>query len=237
MKQQLSRKATFARRVVQNGQRGDLEKMIRRKLWSTGRALGLGRDLTVPFEAPEAKIPINVRLIEPDDVRMLLDADEPGISEEERWDRLIRVHLLDAGFSTCYVAATEDGRATYIQWLISSDENDLLESTFRGGFPRLEPNQVLMEGAYTVGDFRGQRIMPAAMAQIADRAAELGAIDALTFVDDDNVPSLKGCKRAGFWPVMERVMAHRLGRRTVTFSQLPSGTPYPFDAPSVGAAD
>jgi hypothetical protein len=45
------------------------------------------------------------------------------------------------------------------------------------------------------------------MALIAERAAELGARHVLTFVDEGNVASLKGCQRAGFHPHM---LHHRL---------------------------
>jgi RimJ/RimL family protein N-acetyltransferase len=43
-------------------------------------------------------------------------------------------------------------------------------------------------------------IMSAAMALIAERATEVGARHVLTFVDQHNIASLKGCQRAGFHP-------------------------------------
>jgi RimJ/RimL family protein N-acetyltransferase len=233
MKAPLSRKTDLARRIIQTGQYGEFTHILRRKLWSTERSWGLSRDLTAPFAAPDAKTSVIVRLIEPDDVRALLNVGEEGLTREDRWDRVVRLHLLDAGFSRCYVAATADDRACYIQWLIAPEENALLQSTFDGHFPRLQENEVLLEGAYTVAEFRGQGIMPAAMARIAERGAELGTNRAITFVGDDNIPSLKGCKRAGFYPSLERLVTHRLGRRSTVFSPLPAGTPYSFDRDQV----
>jgi RimJ/RimL family protein N-acetyltransferase len=69
-------------------------------------------------------------------------------------------------------------------------------------FPALGHDEALLEGAYTPPQHRGLGIMSAAMAMIAERADELGARHVLTFVGEDNIPSLKGCRRAGFHPHM-----------------------------------
>ena len=68
------------------------------------------------------------------------------------------------------------------------------------GFPNLEPDEALLENAFTPVAYRGHGIMSAAMALIAERAADIGARNVLTFVGDDNIGSLKGCQRAGFHP-------------------------------------
>jgi hypothetical protein len=48
-------------------------------------------------------------------------------------------------------------------------------------------------------------------------------------VCDENIPSLKGCKRAGFVPYKLRRVKNCFLRRTITFTLLPEGTSYPFD--------
>src|SRR2546422_11047011 len=68
--------------------------------------------------------------------------------------------------------------------------------------------------------FRSQGIMSSAMAQIAERAREFGARWVVTFVDEVNVASLKGCERAGFAPYVRRTERYRLFRRMVTFVPL-----------------
>lgn len=229
MVQQVVRKLSLAQGFFQQGDIGEIGQILRAKVWSTERALGLSRDLAEPFQAPNALIPIAVQPIRPEDVRTLLDVSEAGISVAERRDRTKRMHLLDAGFSSCFVATTEDDQACFIQWLISPDENIRLQRSFNGLFPRLAADEMLFEGAYTPVAFRGQRIMPAAMALIADQAVELGAARLLTFVGEDNVSSLKGCKRAGFSPFLRREAIHRLGYRRMVFSSLPAGTRYAFD--------
>lgn len=46
--------------------------------------------------------------------------------------------------------------------------------------------------------------MPHAMAKIAEKGKDLGARRVVTFVAHDNLPALKGCKRAGFSPYLVR---------------------------------
>lgn len=52
--------------------------------------------------------------------------------------------------------------------------------------------------------------MPAAMAQIAEKGAAVGARYVCTFVGDDNIASLKGCEKAGFSPYLTRTITTRL---------------------------
>src|SRR5664279_1795856 len=69
-----------------------------------------------------------------------------------------------------------------------------------------------------------------AMARIAERGRALGVRHVMTFVEEDNIPSLKGCKKSGFVPYMIRRERWFLFCRTLTFARLPEGTPYAFDA-------
>jgi len=95
------------------------------------------------------------------------------------------------------------------------------------GFPQLQPHQALLENAYTPPAYRGYGIMSAAMALIAERAADFDASEVLTFVAIDNIASLKGCQRAGFNPIM----LHQCNRmllgvvRNDTFALLADGDP------------
>ena len=57
------------------------------------------------------------------------------------------------------------------------------------GFPNLEPDEALLENAFTPVAYRGHGIMSAAMALIAERAADIGARNVLTFVGTDNIAS------------------------------------------------
>jgi hypothetical protein len=189
---------------------------VGQRLKSEQTAYGLRRDLQAPLTTPEALIPITVRPIRDEDVPAVLESAQ-SMSLEEKWDRDQRLRLLEAGAGTCFVAVTADDVPCYTQWLFSSKDNDFLRSHFNGTFPTLDADTALLEGAYTPTAFRGQRIMSAAMAMIAEQARSVDARYVITFVGTDNVASLKGCFRAGFEIHLERVVRWRRLRPSVTF--------------------
>ena len=214
--------------AIRSGDFSALFYVLWRRLWFESWHYGLARDLDVPFSAPQAAIPLEIRVVRETDMPKLLSP-----SESEGPDReLVRMHRLDfarAGIGTCYVAATEGDEPSYMQWLMLSAENDAVARYFKGIFPTLAADEALLEYAYTRRDFRGKGVMPAAMARIAEKAKDHGARRVITFVGRENIAALKGCQRAGFVPYCMRVDRWRLLRRRVTFSVLAPGTPYPYD--------
>ena len=204
-------------------------RAVPRRLYSTGTpSVVLRRDLERPLEPPQAKIPITVRPAEA--------ADGPAISalvaELSGYDRSNRERFLRLGIGTCYVAVTEQGDICYAQWLIGPEDNALLEQ--HTTLPRPKPGEALLENAFTPAAFRGQGIMSAAMAEIAARGSTLGARWVLTVVSERNVPSLKGCLRAGFEPYMLKLDRWRLFRRDIRYTWLPAG--YQLDLAGAAAA-
>jgi GNAT superfamily N-acetyltransferase len=195
-------------------------------LYSDSASVGLRRDLRVPHAAPTAKVPIQVRPLTSDDQLAWLDVGETGLSDDQVYARLGQARLLRSGLRTCHVAVGADGTPCYMQWLILSNQNDQLRAFFGNLYPRLAPDEALLEGAYTPEDYRGQGIMAAAMAQIAERADQFGARWVVTFVDERNAASLKGCARAGFVPYVRRDERFRLFRRRVSFTPVvPEASP------------
>jgi hypothetical protein len=165
------------------------------------------------------------------DICVLLDLERPGLTSSERRELIERILLHKEGVRTCYVAVDKrNGAPCYMQWLIGSDENLSLKRIFRGGFPWLKPNEVLAEDAFTAESYRGLGIMSCAMAKIAEREATTNVRYVIGFVHNQNVASLKSCQRAGFVPYMIRKEKNFFFRRSITFLDLPLGTPYPFDA-------
>lgn len=206
--------------LLKSGEWEDLFQAGREHLRSESKAFGLRRDITVPFPAPDAMLPITVRPIRESDVETLLEAGADEMSGEAQRERLIRLRMIEAKLPTCYVAVTEDDEPTYMQWLIGPEDNDKIQEIFGDRFPRLQPDEMLLEGAFTLEKWRGKKIMAAAMARVAERAADHGARWVITFVGADNIPSLKGCKRAGFEPYVERTGTWRLFRYRSEFAPL-----------------
>jgi hypothetical protein len=130
--------------------------------------------------------------------------------------RLAQQRLLQSDLRTCYVAIGPDGKLCFMQWLIHSTDNDRLRAVFGNLYPTLAPDEALLEGAFTPDTSRGLG------AQIAERAAGVGARWVITFVDEGNVASVKGCARAGFSAYVKRHERFRLFRRYISFDPLQS---------------
>ncbi len=209
-----------ASRLLLDGRYIILFGELKRQYYSETVAFGLQRDLSKDFDPPVAKINFTIRPLEQGDIAGLLDmhitdpVEKRAISDQQG--------IINAGIPGCYVAVTEDNKPCYMQWLISSEHNDLVSSHFRGLFPELTQPEVLLEGAYTPPAFRGLGIMPAAMAQIARMASGTHSHLVNTFVDINNIASLKGCRRAGFEPYILRRDRWYLFHRVVTFHPLPA---------------
>lgn len=214
----------FYRSVV-NGLRhltdGELEFFLqefKKRLWSTSISIGLRRDLWDKFQAPEARIHLSLRPFEDDDFEYFCDngnlsGDYLKIIQDRR-------NFIDADIPTCYVAVCDENKPCYMQWLISPGENEKLQQ-ITSEFPALNNDEALLEGALVRKSCRGMRIMPAAMARIAEKALDFGARWVITFVDIENIPSLKGCRRSGFSPYILRKDRWILFRRFITYEKIP----------------
>ena len=203
-------------RLVMAGNAAKAWWAVTYRMYSDSTSLGMRRDLAVPFTGPSAKIPITVRRLAADDDLSALDP-APGLSADERLWRMAQLRLLRSGIGICYVGVAPDGQPCYMQWVMPSSENARLKAFFGNLYPRLGPEEALLEGAYTPDAYRGKGIMGAAMTQVAERAADVGARWVITFVDEQNQGSVKGCIRAGFVPYLRRRERFRLFYRRVTF--------------------
>jgi RimJ/RimL family protein N-acetyltransferase len=167
---------------------------------------GLRRDLRVALEKPSAKIPILVRPLENRDLPSLFFDNIAEKDNAERLEVAWRRAFIDKGAPGGFVAIDRRSETPcYVQWLLSSRDNNFIQML--GGFPPLEADEALLENAYTPPAYRGLGIMSSAMALIAERAEEFAARYVLTFVDEQNIASLKGCQRAGFHP---HIVHHRV---------------------------
>lgn len=181
---------------------GRLTARVHGRFHESMTAYGLRRDLTVPFPAPAAKIPITVREAVDADADILF-ADDARLSEGERMELVWRRAHFAKRLPTCFVAIDErNSQPCYVQWLMTAANNADIQRL--GPFPWLAADEGLLENAYTPPAHRGLGIMSSAMAQIAERGTKLGLRYVMTFVGDDNIASLKGCEKSGFQPHLER---------------------------------
>ncbi len=208
--------------VLRHGEFGEIARELRRRFWSTEVSFCLRRDLTLPFEVPQARVPFGVRELQLADHAEILN------------ERPRRLPMLRGGVPTCYVAESESGEICYMQWLIGPSSNDAIRRIFGGRVPPLEPDEALLEFAYTFVAWRGKKVMPRAMALIAEQAGNIGCRHVMTFVREENIPALKGCQRAGFQMHCRQTVTWRFFCRTaVETADLPAGTCFPFETASL----
>jgi GNAT superfamily N-acetyltransferase len=207
--------------LLRRGAGGEVWKEIRTRVSSSVEYAVLCRDLSVPFSAGAARIPLRLRRLRPGDEQALLDLGgiggdaHPRIVGSDLRARLSRRRLLARGIGTPYVAVTADDRPVYLQWLFLSPDNDALAAYSHGFFPPLRADEAIVEGIFTIEEARGQGVMSWALAELARLAAGQGVRRILMFVATDNIPSLRGCHRAGFVLYGRQYERWRLFRRSV----------------------
>jgi len=218
-------KLTTLLTLLMEGQYSVVAAEARKWVWSDTEAYGLARDMTHSFAAPDALLPLTVRPFEPRDEDRLFGPaalEAFGPEDEARYLLKNRHAFLHEAIPTCYVAVTQEDEPCYMQWLIGPESNQRLREYFGGVFPALAPHERLLEYAFTSQAFQGKRVMAAAMARVAEQALNSRATRVITFVDTDNIPALKGCKRAGFEPYVRRITSWRFMKRSIRFEPLES---------------
>ncbi len=184
-------------------------------LWGAKRFLGLRADLAELPQVKPAKVAV---AMEPRDVRSFRGFDEElrQTSGTDHAQVLFRTWLAAAGVQELYAAVDDAGAPVYVQWLVRHRDQHLLRDEAPNRHPELRPDEVLLEGAYTFVAFRRMGVMADGMSQLLHTAAAEGARTAFTYVEPDNIGSMRGCASAGFVLDHVRVNSRRLGRTVST---------------------
>lgn len=196
-----------------------IAQAVARRLHSEAIFLGLRCDLTaLPPHVPAA-LELTVSTPEVETFTAFDQAaDDP--QPRELGELRLRQRLCEGGVRTLY-AATSPGRGTvYTQWCIAPGDQHLIDAVLPDHFVRLQPGEVLLEGAYTFPQARRAGVMGDVMWQLLDTARASGASSAYTYVEAHNAASLRGCAAVGFQPHHERHERWRLGRWHATFAPL-----------------
>jgi hypothetical protein len=207
-----------APRHVRRAGYGTTIGVLTEQVWWTKTFLGLRADLTKLPRVRRARVPLTM---EPTSTS-LFHGFEHEIEHARGMDYvelLLRRGLCDDGVQELYVAF-HDGRPAYAQWLTRPDDQERLHEHSPGRYDVLEPNEVLLEGAFTFSAFRRMGAMGHGMSQLLHIAADEGFTSAITYVAIDNAPSLRGCANVGFDLDHVRVSVRRFGRRR-SYPKLP----------------
>src|SRR5690606_12808226 len=96
-----------------------------------------------------------------------------------------------------------------------------LKKVWGDTFPKLKPDEFLVENVYTVPKFRGAGIFPAVLHEIAEKSKALGAKYLISFGETNNVNMSRSFAYAGFFPYVLRTKKNFLFNRTIFFEDIP----------------
>jgi RimJ/RimL family protein N-acetyltransferase len=170
-----------------------LQRIYRRETF-----IGLAKYLDQPDNEVKCKIDYVLGKASERDIeelsQSLLNEDK-----KEIFDLIQRVWFYDCGFHNCYIARTSpENEMCYMQWTLTQQDENSRSKEFISSFPRLENQEMQLEHAYTFKRFRGNKIMPAVMNRLFQIAREKRLKRVITYVEDYNIASLKGCDSVGF---------------------------------------
>lgn len=199
-------KLAFAIDLVRNGNGKLVWKAFVRRMGADQLAYGFKRDLSVEYAKPRSLISISIREFQKGDEVYFKERQNDGQINE---------------FHTCYVAVTKEGIPCCHLWLIDASQNGKLKRVWGDIFPRLNPDEFLVENVYTVPKYRGAGIFPAVLHEIAEKSKGLGAKYLLSFAETNNINISRSYVYAGFFPYVLRTKRNFLFKRSIFFNDIP----------------
>lgn len=195
--------------IFRIGPRWSFRKLLK-QTWGTNVFLGLRCELASLPPIRPAKFEITMKPCDSASFPGFIDELE-RVSGLECFDVALRDSMCSAGVRTLYAATGPDGSSAYTQWLVTARDEHLLHLHKPGRYPRLAPDEVLLEGSYTFRSARRTGVMSDGMAQLLRIARVNGAHSAITYVGADNIPALRGCANVGFTLDHVRMNVRRFG--------------------------
>ncbi|EJZ06974.1 N-acetyltransferase GCN5 [Mycolicibacterium vaccae ATCC 25954] len=196
-----------------------LWRTARKRFHSTTVSIGISDDLSVPFNAPPAKIPLVVRKLQPGDDLSLV-ADDPDLPPEVARHRADQRWLLDSDLPAPWVAIDPEGAVCFIAYLFTAEDNPRMQALWGPLAPVLKPGESMVEGIFTSERHRGLGVFMDAGTKILDEARKLGMRSAIGVAGEKNLGTFKVAERAGWTRQFKRVESWRLFRQSVTFEPL-----------------
>ena len=144
------------------------------------------------------KVRTAIRKCRQGDIKHILKLYEETMDLNELKELSVRISMLKRQYEDCYVATSNNDKVCFIMWLITSREIDKLNDQFKGGFSKINSDELIIEGVYTFPKYRNQKIFKDAFRKIISNVIEENTKDIFAYVKANNMPSLKAFKELGF---------------------------------------
>ncbi len=194
---------------------------LKRRTFSEEWHRGLFFDLDQEIRVGNPPFPLHIRGLLPEDPSLLFCSSNRYLGTCEARERLQRLLFLRADVSRCFVASGPDSFPCAICWLLTHEDNPLLEVYFKGNLPLLNPGEVLLEFVYVHPQYRGMKLMDWISKKLFSQAKLQGATRAIAYVRRGNRVSLAASDYIGWRPFLEKRVTWRFFRRHVTYNPVP----------------
>ena len=185
-------------------------KQLRCQIYSRSAQVGFTVDLQRnDIPRIEAKINYTLSLASEQDMNEILQKTKTE-SEESVQSLVYRRWLYEDGYHNWYIARTADtNELCFMQSVIHPEDDKVVKGRFKGWFPKLKEDEILLEGAYAFEKYRGCRLCDSVASDILDIYRKKGFKRMITYIKKDNVTSLKAAAKTGFTK-FEEVPIHKI---------------------------
>ncbi len=199
--------------------RGDVIGLLRKPIYSEDIGIGLRRDLSAGPDPRLATIERELRPAAAADIQALLDPVDanPGDAQDQD-DRRVEGRVAAAlGTRGCYVADSDEGQPGFMQYVFTSDDNELFQSLYSHTGPVLAPDEAMVEFLYVAPGARTMSFIIECMTLVIEEARQRGASSVVTFPGADKQGALMVSQFVGLQPYAIRRSRYRFFRKTTTF--------------------
>lgn len=197
----------YIKKLIKEGKTKTIWEAFVRRIYSEEVCFAFKRDLNLEIKKPRSLVKVTTRVAQESDEVYFKDNEKDGLMDQ---------------LETCYVAINKEEIPCFRVWLLDASQNEKLENIWKGTFPHLNKDEILLENIFTVPQFRGMGIMATAMDIMADKCKELGANYAITIVHVDDTNIIRSLNYVGFEPYILRTRKWVLFNKSIKFKEIPN---------------
>ena len=188
-------------RMLMAGDKEGIKSIIQYRLSMEETCFEMRREAGLPLGTHGSSNGLNIKQLSGKTLIDVLDDAEKKTVQERLWFERRR-RLLTYKIGRCYVSFDEKTRPCHFQWVYDSNDNEILEAHFKGEYPSIGPEEVILEHALTLQSSRSRGIHEIARSKIFDmEVRNYGIKQFISFINAQNVPAMRAALHQGFVPV------------------------------------
>lgn len=188
-------------RMLKAGDREGIKSILKYRLCMEETCIEMRRKAGLPLGTHGPSNGLNTEQVSGNPlIDVLNDAEKKTVQERLWFER--RRRLVTYKIGRCYVSFDEKRRPCHFQWIYDSNDNEMLEAHFKGEYPNIGPEEVILEHALTLLASRSKGIHEIARSKIIDmEVRKYGIKQFISFINPQNEPAMRAAFHQGFVPV------------------------------------